>query len=194
MKTSWWNFASPSRRDLIEGRLPRGKLILLAGEGGVGKSMLLLDLFEAVTRGCAEAFGGRVIGGPQPCLLLTGEDDRASIDLRLKIIRQGATGVLIGQNTANRKWINHEIIKAWDSGLGVVGIRIHGLKNFKGETATQGNNPFDYVNHGPTGKKLSSIVKCYNPAGSNSNERYSWITEHLANAVEEAIKIRGANV
>lgn len=87
---------SPPRRDLIEGRLPRGKLVLLAGEGGVGKSMLLLDLFEAVTRGGADAFGGRVIGGHQPCLLLTGEDDRASIDLRLKIIRDGEPGAEFG--------------------------------------------------------------------------------------------------
>ena len=28
--------------------------------------------------------------------------------------------VLAGTGTANRKWINHEIIKAWDDGLGVV--------------------------------------------------------------------------
>ena len=36
--------------------------------------------------------------------------------------------VLVGTNTANRKWINHEIVKAWDDGPGVVGIHIHGLK------------------------------------------------------------------
>ena len=40
--------------------------------------------------------------------------------------------VLVGSATANRKWINHEIIKAWDNGLGVVGINIHGLKNLSG--------------------------------------------------------------
>ena len=43
--------------------------------------------------------------------------------------------VLVGVNTAGRKWINREIVKAWDSGMGVVGIRIHGLKNLDGETA-----------------------------------------------------------
>ena len=37
------------------------------------------------------------------------------------------TIVLVGQGTAKRKWINREIIKSWNDGLGVVGIRIHGL-------------------------------------------------------------------
>lgn len=104
------------------------------------------------------------------------------------------TIVLVGAATANRKWINHEIVKSWDAGLGVVGIRIHGLKNSLGEIATGGDNPFDYITHGPTKKPLSSIVKCYNPAGSTSQERYAWIAQHLSNAVEEAIRIRNANL
>lgn len=106
---------------------------------------------------------------------------------------KSCTVVLVGSNTANRKWINHEIVKSWDKGMGVVGIHIHGLKNLAGEISTKGNNPFDYITHGPTKKKLSSIVKCYNPVGENSKERYAWISKHLANAVEEAIKIRNAN-
>jgi MTH538 TIR-like domain (DUF1863) len=101
--------------------------------------------------------------------------------------------VLVGTGTANRKWINHEIVKAWDNDLGVVGIRIHGLKNLAGETSVKGENPFDYITHGGTQKKLSSIVKCYDPAGATSKERYDWISTHLSNAVEEAIKIRGNN-
>lgn len=101
--------------------------------------------------------------------------------------------VLVGAGTANRKWINHEIVRAWDLKLGLVGICIHGLKNLDGKLAVKGANPFDFVTHGPTGKKLSSIVKCYDPAGTDSKERYAWITTHLSNAVEEAIKIRDAN-
>lgn len=103
------------------------------------------------------------------------------------------TVVLIGENTANREWINHEIIKSWDDGMGVVGIRIHGLKNTDGDIANMGKNPFDYIGYGNTGKKLSSIVECYNPAGSNSKERYAWIAKHLENAVSKAIKIRNDN-
>lgn len=107
--------------------------------------------------------------------------------------RRTCTVVLIGENTANRKWINHEIVKSWDDGMGVVGINIHGLKNTDGFISKKGKNPFDYINYGKTGKKLSSIVKCYNPVGNNSKERYAWIAKHLENAVAEAIRIRNAN-
>lgn len=106
---------------------------------------------------------------------------------------RSCTVVLVGENTANRKWINHEIVKSWDNGMGVVGIYIHGLKNTDGNTSKKGNNPFDYIGYGNTGKKLSSIVKCYTPAGATSKERYAWIAKHLENAVEEAIKIRKSN-
>lgn len=104
---------------------------------------------------------------------------------------KSCTIVLVGSQTANRKWINHEIVKSWNSGMGVVGIYIHGIKNLAGEISTKGSNPFDYIDRGTT--KLSSIVKCYNPGGSTSKERYAWISEHLANAVEEAIRIRKDN-
>ncbi len=103
------------------------------------------------------------------------------------------TIVLVGASTANRKWINHEIIKSWTDGLGVVGIRIHGLKNRLGETAAAGENPFDQITHGPSKKPLSSLVKCYNPGGTTSQERYAWIAQHLSNAVDEAIRIRKAS-
>lgn len=101
--------------------------------------------------------------------------------------------VLVGTGTANRKWINYEIAKAWDRSMGVVGIHIHGLKNFDGTTSIKGANPFDHVTHAKTGRKLSAIVKCYDPAGADSKSRYDWISKHLANAVEEAITIRGKN-
>jgi len=140
-----------------------------------------------------------VIEGNQPVsdndweTVTKGGDDAIKRWIASQMKGKTCTIVLVGSNTANRKWINYEIIKAWDDRLGVVGICIHGLKNFEGETSTQGNNPFDYIGYGNTGKKLSSIVKCYNPAGTNSKERYDWICKHLANAVEEAITIRSKN-
>jgi len=106
---------------------------------------------------------------------------------------KSCTIVLVGSETANRKWINYEIVKAWNDGLGVVGIRIHGLKGFDGYTSTMGANPFDFITHSPTKQPLSSLVKCYSPSGATSKDRYAWIAEYLAAAVDEAIKIRNSN-
>ena len=108
---------------------------------------------------------------------------------------RSCTIVLVGQDTANREYINYEISQSWNDGMGVVGIRIHGLRNSEGYIAAAGNNPFDYITlgMGENKKKLSKIVKCYNPQGSNSQKRYEWISEHLENAVEEAIDIRENN-
>ena len=106
---------------------------------------------------------------------------------------RSCTVVLAGNKTADRKWINYEIVESWNAKMGVVGIYIHGLKNSEGKISKKGNNPFDYISYGDTGKKLSSIVKCYNPSGTNSKERYDWISKYLSDAAEEAIKIRENN-
>jgi len=106
---------------------------------------------------------------------------------------RSCTVVLVGSETANRRWINYEIVQSWDKGMGVVGIRINGLEDRNNNVAARGANPFDYVTHGGSGKKLSAIVKCYDPTGDNSKERYAWITKYLGDAVEEAITIRGKN-
>ena len=106
---------------------------------------------------------------------------------------RSCTVVLIGENTADRKWINYEIVESWNAKMGVVGIYIHGLKNQDGYIANPGNNPFDYITYGNNGAKLSSIVKCYNPSGNNSKERYDWISQYISAAVEEAVKIRNNN-
>ena len=106
---------------------------------------------------------------------------------------RSCTVVLVGAATANRKWINHEIVTSWDNGMGVVEIHVSGLKDKDGNTALAGANPFDFVGYGSTGKKLSSVVKCYSPGGSTSQERYDWIKTNLAAAVEEAVTIRKNN-
>src|SRR5678810_232697 len=39
--------------------------------------------------------------------------------------------VLVGSETSKRKWVKHEIKKAWNDGKGLVGIYIHNLKDPK---------------------------------------------------------------
>jgi len=125
--------------------------------------------------------------------IIKGGDEAIKKWIKNQMQYRSCTIVLVGNKTADRKWINYEIVKSWDAGMGVVGIYIHGLKNSQELISKKGNNPFDYITHGGTKGKLSTIVKCYNPAGANSKERYGWISRNIANAVEEAIKIRNNN-
>ena len=103
---------------------------------------------------------------------------------------RSCTVVLVGTNTANRKWINYEIAKSWNDQMGVVGIHIHGQKDRNGYTSSKGGNPFHYLTLGNSSTRLSSIVKCYDPKGRSSKERYDWISRYIEDAVEEAIGIR----
>lgn len=99
--------------------------------------------------------------------------------------------ILIGNGTANRKWINYEIGKAWDDKKGVVGIHIHNLKHKDGTQSYQGSNPFDSITKG--GKTLSSLVKAYNPPYSDSKDVYAHIEKNIESWAEEAVKIRNSN-
>ncbi|MDC1343003.1 TIR domain-containing protein [Flavobacteriaceae bacterium] len=110
------------------------------------------------------------------------------IDDNLKY--RSCTVILVGENTAKRKWIDYEIEKSWNDGKGIVTIHIHNLKNSNGEQSKKGNNPFDDFTVGSDKKKLSSIAKCYNPPYSTSTYVYNHIKENLEDWIEEAIKIR----
>ncbi|MCX7611556.1 MAG: TIR domain-containing protein [Ignavibacterium sp.] len=98
------------------------------------------------------------------------------------------TIVLIGSNTAGRKWIKYEIEKSWKDGKGVMGIYIHSLKDKDGNQTLMGRNPFDdfVIN----GKPFSQIVRSYNPPYTDSKQVYDYIKSNLASWVEEAIRIR----
>lgn len=100
--------------------------------------------------------------------------------------------VLIGSETARRKWIDHEIKTGWDAGKGLVGIYIHHLKNLSGQQSTKGANPFDGFTVGDDKKPLNAIVKAYNPHHTVSTDAYKYIADNLEDWVEEAIKIRNA--
>lgn len=52
------------------------------------------------------------------------------------------TAVLIGQNTANRRWVNYEIVKSFDKGNGILGIHINRIRGTTGLTS-RGLNPLE---------------------------------------------------
>ena len=95
--------------------------------------------------------------------------------------------VLIGSDTANRKWVKYEIQKAWNDGKAVLGIYIHNLRCPRNGTSKQGNNPFDSFTLSDSGRKLSSVVSCYNP---NSFDAYNDIKNNLEFWIETAINSR----
>ncbi|MCC6285064.1 MAG: TIR domain-containing protein [Phycisphaerales bacterium] len=101
------------------------------------------------------------------------------------------TVVLIGAETAGRKWINHEIIKAWNDRKGVVGVYVHNLLDGSGLRSSKGQNPFDSIRLGDNGPPLSSVVKAYDPSGWDSKDVYATISNSLSGWIDEAISIRG---
>lgn len=98
--------------------------------------------------------------------------------------------ILIGANTAGRKWIKYEIETAWNTSKGVVGIYVHGLKGLDGKQSSQGRNPFENFTMKKDSKKLSSIVKAYKPPYFDSKQVYAHIKDNLADWIDEAISIR----
>lgn len=112
--------------------------------------------------------------------------------------------VLIGSKTASRKWVKHEIYKAWKDGKGIVGIYIHGLENSLGEQDVKGANIFEQfcidktfnyiVEHRTPADNnevpLSQVCEVYDTPYISSKYVYGYIKDNISDWVEEAIKIR----
>lgn len=112
--------------------------------------------------------------------------------------------VLIGSETASRKWVNYEIEKAWKDGKGIVGIYIHGLKNSIGQQCSKGDNPlsnfcidktFNYIakHIQPADNNeinLSKVCKAHDTPYSSSEYVYDHIKNNIEEWIEEAVRIR----
>jgi len=102
------------------------------------------------------------------------------IDDQLK--NTSVTVVLIGAETASREWVQYEILKSWNRGNGVVGVRIHNIKHQDQKTDLAGRNPFDDFKL-PDGTLLSSVCKTYD-----------WVTDdgrkNMGAWADEAANIR----
>jgi len=109
-----------------------------------------------------------------------------------QLVGKSCAVVLIGAQTASRKWVIHEIKETWDAKKGVFGVRIHNLRNESGTLGTYGANPLDELTLQNGTRKLSSVAKVYDPAGADSTAVYKTIKDNLANWVEEAITIRNS--
>lgn len=112
--------------------------------------------------------------------------------------------VLIGSETASRKWVKYEIEEAWKAGKGIVGIYVHGLEDSLKHQSRKGSNPFElfYVDRTinyiverdrPIDKnevKMSLVCKAYDTPYLGSTYVYGHIKDHIEDWIEEAIRIR----
>ena len=89
--------------------------------------------------------------------------------------------VLIGSETANRKYVKYEIEHAWELGIGIIGIYIHNLEDKSGLTSKKGENPFNSFNH------MKGHIECYNME-ENRDQSYSNIKENIAKWVKKGIQ------
>jgi hypothetical protein len=87
------------------------------------------------------------------------------------------TVVLIGAETADRPWVQHEIVESWNRGNGIVGVRIHNIKDQHSETDSYGRNPLDEIKL-PDGLALSTACKTYDwVLNEGRNNLGTWIEE-----------------
>lgn len=71
-----------------------------------------------------------------------------------------ATVVLIGKETAQRPYVQYEIVKSWERGNRLLGVRIHQIPDQHSETQWFGGpNPFEQFKVG--GRRMSSFVPVY---------------------------------
>lgn len=100
---------------------------------------------------------------------------------------KGAVVVLVGAETAERRWVKHEIGYAWDNHKPLVGIRINGLADSNGYTDPQGANPFKMVGL-QGGGTVGDYVRLHTPSGTTSQEVYASISDNLNVWVDNAYK------
>jgi hypothetical protein len=100
---------------------------------------------------------------------------------------KSAVVVLVGAQTANRPWVQHEIAYAWDNRKPLVGVRIHGLADRYGNTDTPGSDPFSQVTL-RGGGTVADHVSLHSPTGRNSQEVYADIKANLETWAANAYK------
>ena len=93
--------------------------------------------------------------------------------IRSQMQGTSVTVVLIGAETATRKYVQYEINHSWERGNGLIGIYIHNLRDKNGRRDAEGEDPF---------KKM----------GYSGIRTYDWVTSdgynNLAQWIEDAYK------
>jgi hypothetical protein len=83
-------------------------------------------------------------------------------DVVRRMITDGLSGssvlcVLIGKETYTRRWVDYEIFKGIELGMGVLGIRIHQISDMKVGADYAGLNPFEFLGYGSKAEKPGKL-------------------------------------
>ena len=76
--------------------------------------------------------------------------------------------VLIGVNTCDRKWVRYEVQRAIEESKGVIGVRIHNLRDNEGNTCPRGDTDFGLVDGEHTFEELFPVYDWVNDDGFNN--------------------------
>jgi hypothetical protein len=117
-----------------------------------------------------------------------GGDDEVKRYIAREMRGKDCLVVLIGSQTAGRRWVQYESRKAWNDGLGVLGVHIHGLRDPNTGTSAKGANPFTRIPVA-TGRvtPLSAVVPVYDPPAGNV---YGGIEANIERLIDQAITVR----
>lgn len=90
-------------------------------------------------------------------------DDAIKRWIKKRINNTSVTTVLIGEETHDRKWVNHEIEKSIERGNGLVGVYIDKIKDKDGRRSSKGPNPLSGhdVNDNGLTRSASSVYDTY---------------------------------
>lgn len=94
------------------------------------------------------------------------------------------TVVLIGSHTSERKYVKYEIMRSYERQNGLLGIRIHRLKDRDGRTSTIGRNPFEdfYVENNGRRTYLSDMWPIYDWVSDNGYINFAdWVERAARN-------------
>lgn len=94
------------------------------------------------------------------------------------LMSTSVTAILIGQETAGRKWVDYEIKRSVERGNGIIGIHIHKIKNTDGSTDRQGRNPLDdwTIKQNGQSVRLFSIYPTYEWITNNGYDNFAvWV-------------------
>lgn len=118
------------------------------------------------------------------------EEVKRDGDLALKgLIDNGLQGtsvtvVLIGVETAQRRWVDYEIKKSYERGNGMLGIYIHNIGNREGQKDDRGANPFYNFTVERNSERvfLSDIYHTYDWVADKGYNNFSTWVENAAKA------------